>query len=453
MMNLCDLVNMSFIEVRQMLRQKEMSWLSFADLVEAQARIGHEHGVWADTDKTCVESQLNAVVEALENRRRDYALDGLSFGVKDVINTKFFRTQFGSASWKGHRAGNDARVVFNLRYEGGILVGKHKTAELAVHFGGHVANPHNGSRVSGSSSSGSAAAIALGVNHVAIATQSLGSIIRPSSYCGVIGFKPTFGWLPRTGVLKTSDVLDHVGLIGRCVDDLQLVFNIARVQGSNHVLKELKLKSAQRVNDAQWRLGLFESNPFEVDPMVSDGVILFQANLNSSEIEFRSVPIPPFLTTTNEQVCLIYHSDLAYYLRKQLEPVAGLASPLLEQLLAEGDDIPPSLYRHQLSKAPEITRSLEVFMDEQGVDFLIFPSAASGAPDTDDQSKTDLNPLISLTGFPCITLPILMSSDGMPVGLSIIARKYHDHLLFDFVKFIQMSGVKCRPDVVFPKKV
>ena len=146
---------------------------------------------------------------------------GIPFGIKDIFNT-----EFGSAIFKNFFPGNNSRLVDIINAKQGIIFCKTTTAEFAVHYFPErkTLNPFNKNHITGTSSAGSAVAVACGALPVSLATQTAGSIIRPASFCGVIGFKPSFGALDRTGVLKTADTLDTVGLFSSNIFILQKVF-------------------------------------------------------------------------------------------------------------------------------------------------------------------------------------------------------------------------------------
>ena len=140
----------------------------------------------------------------------------------------------GSIIWKDFRPGNNARIIDSLNFEGGILIGKTVTSEFAIHASNKTLNPFNKSRKVGTSSSGSAVAVTLGVVPFALGTQTAGSIIRPSSFCGIFGMKPTYGLLPRTGILKTTDTLDNPGFMTANLYSLKNILDIVRVKGKNY---------------------------------------------------------------------------------------------------------------------------------------------------------------------------------------------------------------------------
>ncbi|MEO8137063.1 MAG: amidase, partial [Betaproteobacteria bacterium] len=149
-------------------------------------------------------------------------LHGIPIGIKDVIDTSDMPTEDGCVLHAGRTPATDATVVALLRAAGAVIMGKTVTTELAMYSPGKTRNPHNPAHTPGGSSSGSAAAVAAGMVPLAIGTQTNGSVIRPAAFCGVYGFKPTHGLIPRGGVLKLSRTLDHVGLVARTLDDIAL---------------------------------------------------------------------------------------------------------------------------------------------------------------------------------------------------------------------------------------
>jgi Asp-tRNA(Asn)/Glu-tRNA(Gln) amidotransferase A subunit family amidase len=196
-----------------------------ARIEELEPRIG----AWACTDPDLARSRA----DELDARKKVGSggagpLFGLPIGVKDVFNTARFPTAMGSPIWNGFTPGNDARVVSDLELADAVIMGKTVTAEFAVHYPGKTVNPYDYERSPGTSSSGSAAAVACQMVPLALGTQTAGSTIRPASFTGIYGYKPTFGLIPRTGILKTLDTLDHVTFFARCSADLRLVMDATR---------------------------------------------------------------------------------------------------------------------------------------------------------------------------------------------------------------------------------
>ena len=198
-------------EAGEKVRSGELSAVEWCESCIAQVeRCEADIHAWVQFEPELALRQAREIDEKRRAGTFDDPLWGAPFGVKDVFNTAELPTCMGSPIWEGFTPGNDARVVAHLRWAGGVMFGKTVTAEFAVHHPGPTVNPHNPDYSPGTSSSGSAAAVASMMVPLALGTQTAGSTIRPASYCGVYGFKPSFGVVPRTGILKTLDTLDHV---------------------------------------------------------------------------------------------------------------------------------------------------------------------------------------------------------------------------------------------------
>ncbi len=176
---------------------------------------------WLDPDQAI--AQARAADRAQADGARLGALHGVPVGIKDIFDTADMPTEYGTVLHQGRRPREDATVVALLRKAGAVIMGKTVTTELAVYAPGKTTNPHDERRTPGGSSSGSAAAVAACMVPLAVGTQTNGSLIRPASYCGVYGFKPSHGAISRHGVLKQSPTLDHVGVFARSVEDVAMI--------------------------------------------------------------------------------------------------------------------------------------------------------------------------------------------------------------------------------------
>ncbi len=177
---------------------------------------------WTYLDPDHALTQARAADRARQEGKALGPLHGIPVGVKDIFDTADMPTEDGTVLHAGRRPTRDATAVALLRASGAVILGKTVTTELAVYSPGKTRNPHDPQRTPGGSSSGSAAAVAAGMVPISLGSQTNGSVIRPASYCGTFGYKPTHGLIPRTGVLKLSRHLDHVGVFARSVEDLAL---------------------------------------------------------------------------------------------------------------------------------------------------------------------------------------------------------------------------------------
>ena len=216
-----NLARMGALRAAEAMREGELTSEELVTACLERIRAREERvGAWAHLDE---EFALTQAREADLARREGGALGplhGVPVGVKDIIDTSDLPTEYGTPLHAGRRPAEDAAVVSLLKSAGAVIMGKTVTTEFAVYSPGQTANPRDPKRTPGGSSSGSAAAVASRMVPAAIGTQTNGSVIRPASFCGVHGFKPTFGRISRRGVLPQSRPLDHVGVFGRSVEDV-----------------------------------------------------------------------------------------------------------------------------------------------------------------------------------------------------------------------------------------
>lgn len=367
------------------------------------------------------------------------ALFGVPIGLKDVFNTYDMPTEMGSPIYAGYTPGNDARVVSNFRRAHAIVAGKTVTAEFAVHHPGPTLNPYDPTRTPGTSSSGSAVAVATSMVPLSLATQTAGSIIRPASYCGVFGFKPSFGLVPRTGVLKTTDTLDTIGWMARSIDDLALVLERARVRGHNYPVSEAGLadRIAHAPTGGRWRIGLVESYvDRHQDPVVTQALRDLSIDLERHGAMVVPFRLPSSMASTHEVHDIIYTCALAYYFRPEWSAKPSLFSDRLSMMITAGLEISGERYRCALAEQVRIARTFDEAV--QAVDVLLCPATAGEAPvglDAIDPPDTCL--IWTLCGAPTLSLPLLKGSSGLPVGVQAVARRFADYPLLDFGRFVE----------------
>ncbi len=396
---------------------------------------------WTWYDRARFEARADGLDRILKEHRGDglpAPLFGVPVGVKDVFNTYDMPTAMGSVIYAGYTPGNDARVVSNLRLDKAILAGKTVTAEFAVHYPGPTRNPHDPARTPGTSSSGSAVAVATSMVPVALGTQTAGSIIRPASYCGIFGFKASFGLVPRTGVLKTTDTLDTIGWMSRSVDDLALLFETMRVRGHNYPVSEAGL--AERNEAAPrgrgWRVGLVESYvDRHQDPAVTAGLRALASRLEKEGATVVPFRLPKAMEMAHEVHDIVYVCALAYYFRPEWTAKPSTFSERLSEMIASGLRITGERYQQALMEQNRIARAFDEAV--QAVDVLLCPSTAGEAPmGLDGVDPPDTCLIWTLCGAPVISLPLLKGSAGLPVGAQAVARRFADYPLLDFARFV-----------------
>jgi Asp-tRNA(Asn)/Glu-tRNA(Gln) amidotransferase A subunit family amidase len=379
------------------------------------------------------------------------ALEGIPVGVKDIFNTTDFPTQMGSPIWAHFTPGNDARAVFHLKRAGGIIPGKTVTAEFAVHTLRKTLNPHDVLRTPGTSSSGSAVAIATGMFPVALGTQTAGSIVRPASFCGVYGCKPSFGLIPRTGMLKTTDSLDTVGFFVLHLDDMETVFDVLRVYGPDYPLSHAALSDVDRQSKPTtrpWRVALVPTYTWQEAPRYAREALCAWADVLAKEPDIELVwqELPAGMKHAHEIHAIIYNKTLSYYFQKEFTQ-KQLISPIMHELIESGNRIAPHQYQQALKEQEKLAFLMETFFADY--DVLISLSTAGEAPLRAEPERRDPSLIWTITHLPVISAPVFTSPTGQPFGLQMAARRYNDRLLFIFANYLGARA--CIPRTANPR--
>ena len=403
-------------------------------------------GAWESLDGD------RALAEAAE--AQPGALHGVPFGVKDVFNTTHLPTSMGSAVWAGFTPGNDARAVFNARRAGAVVLGKTVTAEFGVHEPGRTRNPHDLTRSTGTSSSGSAAAVAAGMAPWALGTQTAGSIVRPASYNGVYGFKPSYGLIPRTGVLKTTDTLDTVGVLTRDAADLRLLLEALRLRGSNYPLIARSLDAAVPTRLERPRIALLADGLGPLwDSVGADArgaLAAAAARLEAAGAEVVPVLLAPELRRAHAVHATIYERALAYYFSQEAGDPETL-SARFRAMLERGESVSLEDYARALDEQEALRRVFDAWVADY--DAVVTLSTAGSAPEWGADDVDDSALIWTLCGAPAVSVPALESAAGMPLGLQVVGRRWHDHALLDVIDWMARHGLAPRAAIAEPATV
>ena len=434
------------LTVSEFLRQLKNGRISAYDYVDACAQriemLDASVRAWHKFDGELVRTRARALDDALVGGTPPRALAGAPVAVKDIFNTYDYPTGMGSPIMDDYTPGNDARMVSDIRLAQGIVMGKTVTAEFAVHHPGPTRNPHDLDRSPGTSSSGSAAAVAARMAPLALSSQTGGSTIRPASYCGIHGFKPSFGLLPRTGVLKTTDTLDSLGFMARSVEDLRLIFEVCRVRGHNYPVSEAALGDTDRqtVADRPWRVGVArgpKSNDEASAPRADlDSLI---GKLEQAGCEIFDFILAPEFDAAHDAHERIYRGALAYYFDLEWHADSHRFSSVMQRMIESGSVISPQQYLQDTATQRDLSRLME--RESNCFDVLIGLATADEAPvGLDGQDRPDHCLIWTMCGLPAISLPLLKGSGGLPVGVQIVARRYNDLLLLRFAELLTSLG-------------
>ena len=357
------------------------------------------------------------------------ALHGLPLGVKDLIDTAGLPTTYGSQVYAGHRPAVDAACVTLCLDAGAVLAGKTVSTEFAYFHPGPTRNPRGLQHTPGGSSSGSAAAVADHMLPLALGTQTAGSIIRPAAYCGVVGYKPSLGRVPRAGVKNLSDTLDAVGSFGRCVEDAALLGAV--LTSDARLLDLLRPDAAQPLHAV--RVGLCRTPDWQqADADVQAAWVQAERALgNACLLHDAAWPAAlPDLVVLQKRVMAF---EMAHALRSERVQHGPAMSDKLRALLDDGMAVDGAQHAADCSVTAAARRVAEAWFADH--DVLLAPSTLGVAPAGIGATG---DPLFcrgwTLLGLPCVHLPFAHGAGGMPVGLQVVGPWGSDHRLLAVAK-------------------
>ena len=354
------------------------------------------------------------------------ALHGVPIGVKDVFDTADMPTQMGSPIYAGWRPPSDAACVALMRAAGAVVLGKTVTAEFAGMTPGDTRNPHDPSRTPGGSSSGSAAAVADFMVPLALGTQTGGSVLRPASFCGIVGYKPSFGRYNRSGLKMAAESLDTIGSLARSIEDVELMDAVLLGAPPR---KAGPLREPPRIGVC--RTHLWETAKPETMAAVEDSA----ARLARARARVREVALPEEfagLTGARDLVGSVERSRaIAYEWHHHCDRI----SERLRQSLELGSQTPHEEYAGALELAARCRERLaRVFED---FDLLLAPCVPGEAPASlESTGDPRLQRLWTALHVPALTLPTHQGPGGLPVGIQLVAPMLGDFRLFDSARWV-----------------
>lgn len=390
-----------------------------SQLARIQAREPHVRA-WAWHDPEHVRQQLQALTAA----KLSLPLAGVAIGIKDIIDTAQMPTAYGSAAYLGHRPAVDASVIRTLQDAGAILMGKTVTTEFAHVHAGPTVNPHNFAHTPGGSSSGSAAAVADGMVAMALGSQTGGSTIRPAAFCGVVGFKPTYGRIGLEGVMPLSSAMDTMGLMARSVDDIRLLSSV--------------LLKSQQANVISTQNPVFAWYPGpEAEQVDQDSARLLERareQLKEQGAQFVAVDLPhaEFAAVGRANRLIMayqagHHHEALY--RSRPEKLGASTRKLIETGLA----MTAAQFEEEIDR---VARASELFQQAMsGIDALLTFSAPGEAPRLEEGTgASTFNRIWTTLGAPCLTLPAGVARNGLPLGVQFVSSHGQDETLLQLGK-------------------
>ncbi|MBV8779120.1 MAG: amidase, partial [Alphaproteobacteria bacterium] len=369
-----------------------------------------------------------AQARAADRDGRPGLLAGLPVGVKDVIDTADVPTQHGSPIYEGNRPFADAACVALTRMAGGTILGKTATTEFANRFPGATVHPQNPAHTPGGSSSGSAAGVADFQVPLGFGTQTGGSTIRPAAFCGVVGYKPSFGEFSRVGIKLQCQNLDTLGLICRSLDDIALM---------RAALIEMPHRRIDRGGGAP-RIGLCRTPGWDKADAATQALVertasrLASAGANVTEVEFAA----PFRDIAQHHRRIFNYEAAHNYAYEHREHRGKVSAVLLDTVLDPGAALPLADYVEALETAEAFRAHLDDLF--AAVDVLLTPSAAGEAPaglgSTGDPA---FNSTWTLGWVPCVTLPAGTGPKGLPLGVQLVGGRFADETLLDAAAWVE----------------
>ena len=365
-------------------------------------------------------------------------LSGIPVAVKDLYDTRDMETAYGTPIFAGHRPARDAALVAALKQLGASILGKTVTTEFAWKQAGPTRNPASLAHSPGGSSSGSAAAVAACVAPLAIGTQTFGSIIRPAAFCGIVGFKPSYGVLPLSGVHPLSPTLDHAGLLARCVEDIAFVF--AELAGRPAVEPDqISLADAglslnvERPRIRIVRTPVWRRLEREQQQAVESAAEAFR----SAGAIVETSELPAEFDGGWELANTIIAAEATLNLGGTVAAHPDLASAHLKELVETGANLPAQAYAQALHGRRRL-RSL--FAEWTGGADVILTAPALGAAPLAEQGTGDAAActLWTLLGAPAITVPWTRNSAGLPLGIQLVGAPRQDASLLQLAQWCEL---------------
>ena len=394
---------------------------------------------WAFLDPDHALAQARAADEWRLEARPTGPLHGVPVGIKDIFDTADMPTENGSVLHAGRTPSRDATVVAMLRAAGAVIMGKTVTTEFATQAPGKTRNPHDPAHTPGGSSSGSAAAVAAGMVPLAIGSQTNGSVIRPAAFCGVLGFKPTHGLIPRPGMFVLSRTLDQVGLFARTVADLALL--AGQLVGYDE--RDPDTRPRARIPFAEVAaedpplppmLAFVKTPHWERADEETRGAFAELTEHLGDRVE--EIELLPSAAEAWEWHRTIMEAEMAANLEREWEKGRDRLSESLRAQLERGREVRALDYQRAVARIRPIHETF-VEMFEQRYDAILTPAAPGTAPkglaSTGDPSFCTL---WTLCGMPAVSLPLLRGTNDLPLGVQLVGPRDGDARLLRTARWL-----------------
>ncbi len=422
----------NFLSAREAIQAIRDGEITSQDLVKSCLdRIVEYDGTiraWVHLDPDHALEQARAADEARERGFPLGALHGIPVGIKDIFDTADLPTEMGTPLHAGRTPSTDATVVEKLREAGAIILGKTVTSELGAAAPGKTTNPHDSTRTPGGSSSGSAAAVASFMVPLAVGTQAKGSVIQPASFCGIFGFKPTFGRISRYRVLTQSPVMDTVGVFGRTLEDVSLMGEVLMEFDSRDESMQPRARAAlSKIMDApppmEPHLAFVRSPVWEQADESTKDAFRELVSVVSEQVDL--VELPSGFSEAFEVHRQIFESDLARKFAGEYRDGKDKLSHDLCGMIERGQKVLAVQYNDAIERIEEFKENLaEVFLE---YDAILTPSAPGEAPvGLESAGNPAFCTIWNLCGLPALSMPLLQGPANLPIGVQMVGAPGDD---------------------------
>jgi Asp-tRNA(Asn)/Glu-tRNA(Gln) amidotransferase A subunit family amidase len=406
-----------------------------ARIREVDARIE----AWAFFDPDHALAQARAADRQRQSGQPLGPLHGVPIGIKDIIDTADMPTENGSPLHAGRMPSRDAAVVALLRAAGAVVIGKTVTTEFACGGPGKTRNPHDPEYSPGGSSSGSAAAVAAGMVPLALGSQTAGSTVRPASYCGIYGLKPTRGLIPRRGMSRVSHTLDTVGVFARTLDDIALLLESCVGYDEGEFESAPRARAPYRAITAAPpptvpRLGFVKTPHW--NRMDADAQHAFANLIDRLGDRVEAVELPDAIERAWDWHTTIMESEIAVNLAREWDKGGARLTERLRTRIERGRTHTAASYLEAVAQISRLNDGVAALLAHK-YDALLTPAstgvAPSGLASTGDPMFCSL---WTLCGLPALSTPLLRGANGLPIGAQLVGARHDDGRLLRTARWL-----------------
>ena len=435
-----DIFSLSLEELAKKIKDAQLTSVEVCEkYIERIDKFEKDVKAWAHFDKKVLLEKANEADDHRRSGKPVGPLHGVPIAVKDIIGTVDMPTECGTIIRKGKSYSQNAEIIDLLHASGAIVMGKTATSELAYLGPPATTNPHDKNRTPGGSSSGSAASVASFMAPASIGSQTGGSVIRPASYCGVVGYKPSYGLISRNGVLRTSYSLDQIGMFGRKVEDVAMLAKVLIKKdkydaATIHYSTENILTETKKGPIFEPKFIFYKTDHWKIIDKKSRES--FEYFIKSFKKNIEIFDTPSYFKDIHKYHQIIHETDLANNFSVYFKKFKKKLSKYMQDAISNGNKYTAKEYAEAIDFMKRSYESYEeVFEDYHGV---LSPSSPGVAPKGLKSTGTaEFNKVWSYLGTPCISLPLLEGENNLPLGVQLIGNKYDDHRFLGVANWLE----------------